>query len=75
MKLQEDFPPVKYHLCWICTSNKNKALKTMNLFFGHFLEFTLEQVFKSFSEKNNSLKPAVFAFCDSIPFCLEESRE
>ena len=26
--LQEEFPPVKYHLCWICTSNKNKALKT-----------------------------------------------
>ena len=24
---------VKYHLCWICTSNKNKALKTINFHF------------------------------------------
>ena len=72
---KKEFPPVKYHLCWICTSNKNKALKTINLFFSHFLEFTLEQVLKSFSGRNNSLKPPVFGFCDSLPFGLEESRE
>ena len=34
IKLQEEFPPVKYHLCWICTSNKNKALKTINFCFS-----------------------------------------
>ena len=28
------FSPVKYHLCWICTSNKNKSLKTKNFGFS-----------------------------------------
>ena len=28
--LQQQFPRVKYHLCWICISNKNKTLKTVN---------------------------------------------
>ena len=32
--LQEEFPPVKYHLCWICTSNKNKTLKTIHFCFS-----------------------------------------
>ena len=32
--LQEEFPPVKHHLCWICTSNKIKTLKTMNFGFS-----------------------------------------
>ena len=40
-------------------------------FFG---KFTAEQVLKSFSGRNNSLKP-VFGFCDNLPFGLEESRE
>ena len=31
--LQEEFKPVKY-LCWICTSNKNKALKTIKFSFS-----------------------------------------
>ena len=34
MKLQEEFPRVKYHLCWICNSNKNKTLKTINFRFS-----------------------------------------
>ena len=38
-------------------------------------KFTEEQVLKSFSGRNNSLKPLVFGFCDSLPFDLEESRE
>ena len=28
------FPPVRYHLWWICTPNKNKALKTNNFCFS-----------------------------------------
>ena len=30
-------PPVKYHLCWICDSNKNKTLKTTNFCFSAIL--------------------------------------
>ena len=41
-------------------------------FFG---KLTVEQVLKSFSGRNNPLKPPVFGFCDSLPFGLEESRE
>ena len=40
-------------------------------FFG---KFTVEQVLKSFSGRNN-FKPPVFEFCDSLPFGLEELRE
>ena len=36
-KLQEEFSPVKYHLCWICTLNKNKALKIINFCFSVIL--------------------------------------
>ena len=32
--LQEEFPPIKHHLCWICTSNKNKTLLTINVGFS-----------------------------------------
>ena len=32
IKLQEEFPTVKCHLCWICTSNK--ALKTIDFCFS-----------------------------------------
>ena len=70
---QKDFPPAKYRLCWICTSNKNKALKF--LFSSHFLEFTLEQVLKSFSDRTNSLKPHVVGFFSSRSYDLQESRE
>ena len=43
---------------------------------GCFLgKFTVEQVLKSFSGRNYSLKPPVFGFCDSLLFGLEESRE
>ena len=33
------------------------------------------QVLKSFSGRNNCLKPPVLGFCDSLPFGLEEPRE
>ena len=58
---QEVSHSAKYHLCWICSSNKNKALITINFFvFSHFLEFTVEYILKSFSGRNNSLKPHGF---------------
>ena len=40
-----------------------------------FGKFTVEQVLKSFSGRNNSLKPPDFEFCDSLPCDLEESIE
>ena len=40
-----------------------------------FGKFTAEQVLKSFSGTNNSVKPPVFGFCDSLTFGIEESRE
>ena len=40
-----------------------------------FGKFTAEQVLKSFSGRNDSLKYPVFRFYDSLPFGLEESRE
>ena len=40
-----------------------------------FRKFTAEQVLKSFLRINNSLKPPLFGFCDSLPIILEESRE
>ena len=49
-----------------------QGLQNLDVFFGRF---TAEQVLKSFSGRNNSLKPPVFGFCDSLPFGLEESRE
>ena len=42
------------------------------MFFG---KFTVDQVLKSFSGRNNPLKLPVCGFCDSLPFGLEESRE
>ena len=40
------------------------------MFFGKFYV----ELLKSFSDRNNSLKP-VFGFCDSFPFDMEESVE
>ena len=40
-----------------------------------FWKSTVEQVSKSFSGRNNSLKPPVFEFCDNLPYDLEESIE
>ena len=37
-------------------SSKNHKIK----FFNHFVEFTVEQILKSFSRKNNSPEPHVF---------------
>ena len=39
-------------------------------FFGKFNE---EQIFKSFLDRNNSLKSPAFGFCDSVSYDLEES--
>ena len=41
------------------------------MFFG---KFTVASVLKSFSSRNNYLKPPGFGFCDSLPFGREESR-
>ena len=73
MTLKEAFPPVKY-LCWICTSFKNKTLKYKLSFFSHFQQYTVDQVLKSFSGKNNSLESHFFGFSNSVPYGLEESR-
>ena len=40
-----------------------------------FGKFTVEQVLKLFSGRNNSLNSTVFGFCEILPFVLEESRE
>ena len=42
------------------------------IFFGKLF---MEQVLKSFSGRNNSLKPLLFRFCNSLPYNLEESIE
>ena len=74
--LSEEFLPVKYYLCWICTSNKNNNIKNHKIqFFSHFVEFTVKQVLKSFSDRNNSLELHVFEFSNSLPYFLEESRK
>ena len=36
IKLQEEFHRIKYYLCWICTSNKDNALKTIRFSFSAF---------------------------------------
>ena len=41
-------------------------------FFG---KFTVQQVLKSFSGRNNSLEPSIFGCSDSLPYGLEESKE
>ena len=35
--LSSNNTPIKYYLCWICTSNKDKALKTIKFSFSAFL--------------------------------------
>ena len=40
-----------------------------------FAKFVAEQVLKSFSGRNNSLKLPILEVSDSLPFGLEESRE
>ena len=48
------------------------GVQNLDVFFG---KFTVEQVLKSFSGRNNSLKPPVFGSCDSLPYDLEKSKE
>ena len=43
------------------------GLQNLDGFFGKFTE---EQVLKTFSGRNNSLKPPFFGFCDSLSFGL-----
>ena len=40
-----------------------------------FEKFTAEQVLKPFLGRNNFLKPSFFGVCDSLRFCLKESRD
>ena len=40
-----------------------------------FRKFTGEQVLKSFLSRNNSLKPPLVGFCNSLPIIPKESRE
>ena len=40
-----------------------------------FAKFTVELVWKPFSDLNNSLKPHVFRFSNSLPYALGEWRE
>ena len=42
------------------------------MFFG---KFTVEQVLRSFSGRNSSLKSPIFGFCNSPPYTLEKSKE
>ena len=42
------------------------------IFFG---KFTVEQVLKSFSDRNNTKKSPVFGFCDRPPYDLEKPKE
>ena len=58
---------VKISCLWLVSRPPNSRC-----FFG---KFTLEQVLKSFSGRNNSLKPSVFGFCVSLSFRLQESRD
>ena len=48
------------------------GVQNLDVFFG---KFTVEQVLKLFSGRNNSLKPPVFGSCDSLPYDLEKSKE
>ena len=47
------------------------GLQNLDVFFG---KFTVGQVLKSFSGTNDTLKPPVFGFCDSLPFGLENQE-
>ena len=73
-----------YYIEFICrrASEKNSSLKfcvfgwfpglqNLDVFFG---KFTVGQVLKSFSGTNDTLKPPVFGFCDSLPFGLENQE-
>ena len=48
------------------------GLQNLDVFFG---KFTVEQVLKSFSGRNNSQKSPIFEFFDSLPYDLEKSKE
>ena len=63
IKLQEEFPPVKYHLCWICSSNKNKALKTINFCFSViFWNLLCSKFWNHFQTEINPGTPCLFDF-------------
>ena len=72
-----------YYIEFICrrTCEKKASLNFMSsackptksgCFFG---KFTVQQVLKSFSGRNNSLEPSIFGCSDSLPYGLEESKE
>ena len=68
----------------ICRRSCEKKFKPEFHFFSSFSgfqnpcffrKFTAEQIVKSFSGKNNSLKLPVFRFSNSLLYGLEESKE
>ena len=65
LTIQEEFPPVKYHLCRV-----NHKIQ----FFSHIVEFTMEQVL-TFPGRKNSIEPPVLGLSNSLPYGLKESRE
>ena len=48
------------------------GIQNLDVLFG---KFTVKQVLKSFSGRNNSQGPFVFGFCNSLSYGLEKSRE
>ena len=73
---------ILYYAEFICRRACDKKIKSELYFFGWFPgllildffgKFTVEQVLKSFSGRNHSLKLPVLRFCDSLPYDLEKS--
>ena len=65
IKLQEEFPCQMSSLLNMHFKQKKKNLKDFKFqFSSHFLQFTVVQVLKSFSGRNNPLKSHVFRFSD-----------
>ena len=48
------------------------GLQNLDGFLGKFF---VRKVLKSFSGRNNSVKPPIVRLCDSLPFGIEESQE
>ena len=71
--LQEQFHPIKYYLCWICTSNKDKALKTIKFSFSVFLWNLLRSKFWNHFQAEITLWSPIFL--DYFPTVLQKSCE
>ena len=75
---------ILYYAEFICRRACDKKIKSELYVFGWFPglqnqdffgNYTAEQVLKSFSGRNHSLKLPVLGFCDSLPYDLEEPIE